>query len=545
MYSDHKSVNLLTAMLLAYGVEDAVVCPGARNAPISHNLHALGARLRLHPVTDERSAAFVALGIALRTGRPTALCVTSGSALLGTLPAVAEARMRHIPLLVISADRPARLVGQLEGQTLPQVGALQPYAQTFQLPERAEEEEDTWHLQHLLHRAFRELLRPGGGPCHVNVPIPEPLFGFSQTELPAVAAMHFAHKRAERPLTEDVMKLIAGAETPILLMGQRDAIPTDAVRDIEARGQMLVLPEVIAGAAGSWRTLLLEEAPLPAGDYVVVHVGGNLVGKKLKQNLQGRDDVRVVRIEEGDDMPDTFRHLHAVVHGDADAALRQLAETLPENARVRSLQHTLAEQWRESRELEAGLSLREKAFALLAQTISETHGVAALHLANSTPVRLARRYFDGGGELRILCNRGTNGIEGSASTAVGYTIADAALCRAREEKPKVTLLVTGDLSFFYDVNALWNTQLGGNLRILLLNDGGGSIFRTLPGLGESSACRQVVAAAHNATAEGVCRSFGAAYLRAETEAELAAHITTLLTAECGQPMVVDAVLQDQ
>ena len=127
MFCDKTNVNILTSILLQSGITDAVVCPGSRNGVIVHNLHELTRTashehpFRIHAVTDERSAAFVALGISLAQDlRPVAVCVTSGSALLNTIPAVAEAFYRQIPLLVISADRPPQLIGQLDGQTIPQ-----------------------------------------------------------------------------------------------------------------------------------------------------------------------------------------------------------------------------------------------------------------------------------------------------------------------------------------------------------------------------------------------------------------------------------------
>lgn len=119
MYSNKENVNILTSLLLEYGVSDAVVCPGSRNAPIVHNLSVCEA-IRCRPVTDERSAAFYALGLAIATKRPTVVCVTSGSALLNAMPAVAEAAYQHVPLIVISADRPQQWIDQLDGQTIPQ-----------------------------------------------------------------------------------------------------------------------------------------------------------------------------------------------------------------------------------------------------------------------------------------------------------------------------------------------------------------------------------------------------------------------------------------
>ena len=123
MFSNKDNINILTSLLIEYGVSDAVVCPGSRNAPIVHNLSQCQS-IRCHPITDERSAGFYALGIAQATQRPTVVCVTSGTALLNLAPAVAEAYYQHVPLVVVSADRPSQWINQLDGQTLPQPDAL-------------------------------------------------------------------------------------------------------------------------------------------------------------------------------------------------------------------------------------------------------------------------------------------------------------------------------------------------------------------------------------------------------------------------------------
>jgi 2-succinyl-5-enolpyruvyl-6-hydroxy-3-cyclohexene-1-carboxylate synthase len=123
MYSSKVSVNILTSLLIKAGVEHAVVCPGSRNSPIVHNLNECD-EIQCYPVTDERSAGFFAMGICQQVQQPVVLCVTSGTALLNTCPAVAEAYYQHLPLIVISADRPAMWIDQLDGQTLPQRDAL-------------------------------------------------------------------------------------------------------------------------------------------------------------------------------------------------------------------------------------------------------------------------------------------------------------------------------------------------------------------------------------------------------------------------------------
>ena len=164
MYCNKANANQLTALLIAHGIRDIVVCPGSRNGVLAHNFHA-APLLNAHPVTDERSAGFVALGLALATGKPAAVCVTSGSALLATLPAVSEAYFRHIPLIVISADRPPQWIGQMDGQTLPQQHALQPYADTYNIIE-PQNETERWGNNRLINEALCRCREPEGRPVH-------------------------------------------------------------------------------------------------------------------------------------------------------------------------------------------------------------------------------------------------------------------------------------------------------------------------------------------------------------------------------------------
>lgn len=157
MYSDKENVNILTSLLVNHGVNKAVVCPGSRNAPIVHNLNECP-DVECYPVTDERSAGFYALGIAQATGSPVVVCVTSGTALLNLLPAVAEAFYQHLPLIVVSADRPSQWINQLDGQTIPQNGALGSFVKkSINLPEPHDEEE-RWFCNRMINEASTFLL---------------------------------------------------------------------------------------------------------------------------------------------------------------------------------------------------------------------------------------------------------------------------------------------------------------------------------------------------------------------------------------------------
>ena len=183
MYSTKENVNILTALLVKEGITKAVVCPGSRNSPIVHNLCACP-DIECYPVTDERSAGFVALGMSLADNEPVVVCVTSGSALLNVAPAAAEAFYQKRPLVIISADRPPQWIDQQDGQTLQQHRALEPNVRkSVTLPEPHNDEE-RWYCNRLVNEALNALHLNGGGPVHINVPITEPLFDYDVMQLP-------------------------------------------------------------------------------------------------------------------------------------------------------------------------------------------------------------------------------------------------------------------------------------------------------------------------------------------------------------------------
>ena len=172
MFSNKENVNILTALLQKSMVGAAVVCPGSRNAPIVHNLHEAG--IPCYPVTDERSAGFFALGLWQATDMPVVICVTSGSALLNVAPAVAEAWYQHVPLFVVSADRPEAWIDQLDGQTLPQPGALDRFVRrSVTLPE-PHDDESRWLCNRLVNEAVLDSRYPFPAPVHINVLIKPP-----------------------------------------------------------------------------------------------------------------------------------------------------------------------------------------------------------------------------------------------------------------------------------------------------------------------------------------------------------------------------------
>ena len=242
MFSNKKNVNILTALLAAHGIRHAVVCPGSRNAPIVHNLNE-HPDIVCYPVTDERSAGFYAIGMMQALDEPVVVCVTSGTALLNLAPAVAEAWYQHLPLIVVSADRPEPWIDQLDGQTLPQPGALGRFVRrTVSLPETEE-----WYCNRLVNEALLDAMADDARPVHINVPITEPLFSFDVPQLPDVRmVMRTSPARDYDCLHPALVDGLTAARRPMIVFGQTNPHYFEGIDVDHLFSHVIVLHEALS-----------------------------------------------------------------------------------------------------------------------------------------------------------------------------------------------------------------------------------------------------------------------------------------------------------
>ena len=543
MYCNKENVNILTALLIAAGVKDAVVCPGSRNAPIVNNLSE-APEIRCHPVTDERSAGFYAIGLAQATHRPVVVCVTSGSALLNVAPAVAEAHYQRVPLVVVSADRPQQWIGQLDGQTLPQQGAFGTMARcSAQLPEPRNDEE-RWLCRRLVSEALLKATSRGGGPVHVNVPISEPLFTFGTEQLPQLAPWRLHTLCADWSQCEALASLRT-ASRPMVVMGQMagGALSMDIMRALMQRYVVVAEPlssPLYTMVHGDEAVRVLDAAEA-AGEMTgaeveaympdcCLYVGGTVVSKAVRRFLRRAGASTCFVTPDALMVSDPLMSLADVVECPA-CGLDGLLATLCDGGATAEAD-AFRQRWTSLLDrCAAHAESYEPPFSQMAvvryfeSQLDDLDLPLHVHYANSTAVRLACVYA----AHYVWCNRGVNGIEGSLSTAAGFSLgtADRVVC------------VIGDLSFFYDQNALWNQRLRGNLRIILLNNHGGGIFRMLPGLEASEAAHGMVDAAHTSEACGICTQNDIGYLKASTLEEMRIGVVTLLTQPSERPMLLE------
>lgn len=513
MFTDKKNILQLAALLRAHGIKKVVLCPGSRNIPIVQTLANIP-DFTCYPVTDERSAGFFALGQALHGGTPVAVCCTSGTALLNLHPAVAEAYYQQVPLIVISADRPEAWIGQMDGQTLPQPGVFGSLVKkSVTLPE-IQTEEDEWYCNRLINEALLELDHHGRGPVHINVPVSDPFFLLPVTELPEARVITryqglTVYDKDYQPLINRLNKYqrrmaVVGQMNLIYLFDKKYtkllykhfAWITENISNRTIPG----LP--IKNIEPLLCSMNFEELEKMRPELLITY-GGHIISKRLKKFLRRHPPKEHWHISADGEIVDLYGSLTTVIEMDPFEFLEKIAPMMdnraPEYPRI----------WEAKSKAIPKADFPYSEMSAIGKVITQLPTPCSLHLANSSAVRYAQ-FFDLPEEVEILSNRGTNGIEGSLSTALGYATASN----------KLNFVVIGDLSFFYDMNALWNNNYGSNIRILLLNNSGGEIFHALPGLELHANASRFVIANHHTSARAWAEDRGFEYLTAKDGTEL-------------------------
>jgi 2-succinyl-5-enolpyruvyl-6-hydroxy-3-cyclohexene-1-carboxylate synthase len=479
-YKGKESLIQLAAILAGRGITTAVVSPGSRNAPLIAALNRQ-AGIKCLSVVDERSAAFFALGIAQQTRKPVALACTSGTAALNYAPAIAEAYYQQVPLVVLTADRPPEWIDQGDGQTIRQQDVYANYiVKSVQLPAEPLNDNTRHYHARLIHEAVDAATWPVEGPVHINVPLSEPLYAGTTGNIPETVMMKLAatENRLETSQLDELAKTWNKAASKLIITG---LLPPDSELNVllnrlaEDNG-VAVFTETTSNLRSTKffphidrliDGLSTEPAFVPD---ILLTMGGNIISRKVKAWLQQNKPAHHWHVAPGAYHTDSFRSLNLSIPLKPKVFLGDFLPLLhPGNGNY-------YECWNErqqsiSQKHEAFLRLCAwsdlKAFEIILQNIPAG---TILQAGNSTPVRYFQ-LFDLPEKSLCFGNRGVSGIDGCTSTAAGAAWAN----------PALSLLITGDVSFFYDSNALWNINLPHNLRIIVVNNGGGNIFRIIPG----------------------------------------------------------------
>jgi len=518
----------LSHILLKHGIKTAVVSPGSRNAPLIQSFQESG--IECLSIVDERSAAFFALGIWQSRQEPIAICCTSGSALLNYAPGVAEAYYKKCPLLIISADRPESMVDQGDGQTLKQFGALQNVVkQSFKITDLATESK---FANRTINQACIALTQNIKGPIHLNIHLNEPLYTPLETD---ETTSNFIAYRSSTQIVQQ--SEIAGLETAIsthkkvmILCGEflPTEVPQKALEQLNTIDQVVILHEVgtnlnlensiesIDKTLGKIDATIWKKELAPS---LLISIGNNIVSKKIKQRLRlTAATTKHIHIGKEHQLLDTFFCLEKQIAVDASNIL----DALNPNTVVSNYKKS----WMLKRNsaiaahatFETNLPFTDfTSFSQIAKSIPSPYNI---HWTNSSVVRYAQLFSHKEG-LKHFANRGVSGIDGCTSTAVGFAFAN-------QEK---TLLISGDISFQYDINGLWNKHIPEDFKIIILNNSGGNIFRIIDGPKKVNNYQTFVETQQSRTQEYTAKHFGFEYLAAHTIAELKNTLQTFFDLE--------------
>lgn len=473
----------LVSICAQKGIKNVVLSPGSRCAPLTLAF-ARHPEIHCRTIADERSAAFAALGMAQQLEKPVVLVCTSGSAALNYGPAVAEAYFQQIPLLVITADRPAEWIDQWDGQTIRQLNVFGSHVKaTYNFPDEFSHPDKTWHAHRISNEAINLAAAFPYGPVHINVPLREPFYPEEGEQFIFHDSLNpvqpLKGKMAMSPEMKQLTKTsLEGFQRVMIIPGQQrpDAKLSEALNQLASNKQAVVVADVISNMQSA-ETVTYHDfflGGLPPTDSLrpdlIISFGKSIISKSLKLFLRESKAMHW-HIQPGGYFPDTYQSLGKQVHADPCLFLQFLQEHLGTS----------------EPEFYSGWYQLEKASAMgFPKTMDEigfgefkalhicmkaAPSPAKLHLANSMPVRYANYVGVRNPAKEVICNRGTSGIDGSNSTAVG--------CTFTTKEPVV--LVTGDMAFFYDRNAFWHNYNLPNLRIILLNNHAGGIFRMING----------------------------------------------------------------
>lgn len=528
-----ESCNILVDLLQAYGVKHAVISPGSRNAPIIISLNKCKA-ISKYIIVDERSAAFAAIGIIQQSREPVAIVCTSGSAVLDYAPAVAEAFYQQLPLIVISADRPHEWINQNDSQTILQHGILNNIVKvSYNIPYENKSKNHLWYANRIINEALQKAIEQPEGPVHINMQFNEPLYECRPLQSESTRII----KRMSPSLQADVtfFKHLAEklhSKERILIIASMQKHSSELIKSLEniAGNNIVVLSEIIANTGHSKNIfhntdrLLTEIKASEWNDYtpdLLITFGGSPVSRLIKKFLRENQPKEHWRIGIDHNIIDTMQNLSHRIEITPDAFFSGISE------HIHKINGAYYEKWKNlAQKAESGLEkyinrvpwCDFKAMDIIMKSLP-TMGIN-LQISNGSAIRYADiigtvHDFDGS----CHCNRGVSGIDGSTSTALGASLIYNG----------ITLLITGDMSFSYDLSGLASQYNSQRLKIIILCNGGGGIFRFINGPSDLPEFEKYFEVHRDLPINKYADAFGFEYLQADDEVSLQDSLLKLLT----------------
>jgi 2-succinyl-5-enolpyruvyl-6-hydroxy-3-cyclohexene-1-carboxylate synthase len=489
-------------------ITNIIISPGSRNAPLTIGF-TQNDNFTCYSIADERCAAFFALGIAQQTKKPTAVVCTSGSALLNYYPAVAEAFYSQIPLIVISADRPQNKIDIGDGQTIRQENVFQNHSVfNANLTGDASEENDL-----KINKAIETAILQKG-PVHINAPFEEPLYETTETLSVQPKITHITKSIGTKSIenAEEFVSIWNTAKRKLILVGVNESTSIDKniIENLAEDSSIVVLTETTSNLhhpdfINSIDTLITPFDDIDFKEFepeILVTFGGMVVSKRIKAFLRKYK-------------PQHHWHIDTLRAYDTFSALTKHFVMQPNDFFNDLLSKTVFVESDYAKQIKEVYQLRKikkqayldkilfSDFKVFEKVIASLPKNSQLQISNSSAIRYAQ-LIDIDASIEVFCNRGTSGIDGSTSTAIGAAVGSE----------KQTIFITGDISFLYDSNALWNAYIPKNFKIILINNAGGGIFRILPGHEEKPVFNTYFETSHQLTAEHLAKMYHLNYFTA-------------------------------
>ncbi len=536
MYPEILHAQQVILLCKERGVKHIVISPGSRNAPLTIGFSE-NEFFNCYSVVDERCAAHVALGIAQQLQEPVATLCTSGSALLNYYPAIAEAFYSEIPLIILSADRPSHKIDIGDGQTIRQQHVFANHIlfdTQLEVINSIDDQEGIATNERLINRAINTSISQHG-PVHINIPFEEPLY--NKVDQPSLEVKIIDLLKEESSIIPDSfieqwkkakrkLVILATLNPPVFNKEDLDILTSDP--------SVLVMSEVSSNVVHDniiWGIDTLI-APIEKHDDqikdlqpdLVVTIGGMIVSKKIKQYLR-RFETKVHYHVGKRRAYDTFFKLAGHIKVKPQHWIAQLPkEHVDSDYQKRWTDHFKDYLIKRRQYFDKMPWSDFKVFELLFNVLPDN---IVLQLGNSSTIRYAQLFKMNASHV-VFSNRGTSGIDGCTSTAIGAAIAS--------DKPVV--FITGDLSFFYDSNALWNNYIPNNFKIIVINNSGGGIFRILPGHKDTNEFDTYFETQHQLTAVHLCHMHGFNYQCIHDESAFAKAYQTF-TSNNDQPQLLE------
>lgn len=537
-------INLVN-ILAKKGVNNAIISPGSRNAPLTIAL-VRHPEINTKSISDERSAAFIALGMAQNLKAPVAICCTSGSAAYNYAPAVSEAFFQEIPLIILTADRPKEWIHQNDGQTIYQTDIFGKHVkESFEIGANYEHPDSLWYIERIINEAVNLAKSYPQGPVHINIPLREPFYPSENEEIvfnknPRLIEVEKIERTLSQSSWHNILIKFQKYDRILIAGGQaeKNVELSEILQKMQDEFHVICIGDTISNLgfeAISKHDIYLNPIDEKLCPELLITFGKSFISKGLKTYLRNNKAIEHWHLQLGEHLIDTFQSLTKIISMNPLEFFSKIYEDL-DYEKFRTGEEERDESYKNNwigEERKATIYIErffEKVihtenfneFFVIKKLMDLLPQNCQLHLANSMSVRYANYIgVDFRKHIEVFANRGTSGIDGCVSTAVGQALATE----------KLVFLLVGDVAFFYDRNGLWNRYLPDNLRIILLNNHGGGIFRIIDGPNKQAELKDYFETVQQMNAKNTAKDADLDYSFVNTNDNFESYLATFLLNE--------------